>query len=63
MNKLSYEIYVVTKTGHMFETSRDIKELTEALRVLRQTTASINNGYLPDVVRAELVVVTRTILS
>ncbi|QHJ80272.1 MAG: hypothetical protein [Caudoviricetes sp.] len=63
MIKLEYEIYVVTKTGHMYEFASGITQLTEALHVLRQTASSIDKGLMPETVRAELVTVTRTILS
>lgn len=63
MDKLSYEIYIVTKTGHMYEFASGITQLTEALHKLGKTADSIANGHIPEAVRAELVTVTRTILS
>lgn len=63
MTKLEYEIYIVTKTGHMYEFASGITQLTEALYKLRLTATSIASGQIPEAIRAELVTVTRTILS
>lgn len=63
MIKLEYEIYIVTRTGHMYMFASGITLLTEALHKLRLTIASMASGEVPGAVRAELVTVTRTILS
>lgn len=63
MEKLSYEIYVVSSTGHMYMFAQGITVLTEALHKLRQVSSSITNGEITQVVRAELVTVVRTVLN
>lgn len=63
MTKLEYEIYIMTKTGHMYEFATGITQLKEALYRLDQTIMSMASGQIPEAVRVELVTVTRTILS